>query len=87
MSLKNIIFQSNRIVLIKSIIRFKSRNYIQERPTQIYANCVLYTVGGMYKTNPVPRAPTEVEGKGLKLGSALVNDFWTPPPPINFVHD
>ena len=20
-------------------------------------------------------------------GSVLVNDFWTPPPPINFVHD
>ena len=23
------------------------RKYIQERPTQIYAKCVLYTVGGM----------------------------------------
>ena len=25
----------------------KTRNYVQERPTQIYANCVLYTVGRM----------------------------------------
>ena len=26
--------------------------------------------------------------KGEKeLGSVLVNDFWTPPPPINIVHD
>ena len=31
----------------------RPRNYIQERPTQIYAYYVLYTVGGM-KTNPVP---------------------------------
>ena len=39
---------------------FRSRNNIQERPTQIYAYYVLYTVGGIYK----PSAPTEVEGKG-----------------------
>ena len=23
----------------------------------------------------------------LEVGSVLVYDFWTPPPPINFVHD
>ena len=27
------------------------------------------------------------ENRSLKkLGSVLVHDFWTPPPPINFVH-
>ena len=42
------------------ISNFMSRNYIQERPTQIYANCVLYTVGGM-QTNPV--SPQKLKGK------------------------
>ena len=41
----------------------QSRNYIQERPTQMYANGVLYS----WKESKQTQCPTEVEGKGLKL--------------------
>ena len=41
-------YSSDPIALARRCVaKFKPRNYIQERPTQIYAYYVLYTVGGM----------------------------------------
>ena len=35
----------------------------------------------------VATAPGPLACTATALGSVLVNDVWTPPPPINFVHD
>ena len=51
------------LVLLRSIISFV-RNYIQERPTQIFSK--LCTVHCGRNVNQ-PSAPTEFEGKGLQL--------------------
>ena len=39
-------FDMKRVTAVVIYV-YSTKNYIQERPTQIYANCVLYTVGGM----------------------------------------
>ena len=54
------------VILKKILVVIKLRNYIQERPTQIYGNCELYTVGGI-KTNPV--APRKLKGNDVILQS------------------
>ena len=57
------VFSQKFLLIISCQLNFflsGARNCIQERPTQINANCVLYIVGGM-QTNPVP--PQKLEGK------------------------